>query len=372
MTNTSDFSTGPVIHRLRLVATGFLLVQLIAGCGSTDSDEQIIPRTTDNVRLYQNGDYIEYDVTGTVTDTRFSRDSSGNNFVYPNENEGSCFPELVTPSPAKSFEGTLSVIWYTNPDLTMPPGGGGFPVNVIREESTLTISGDETGSWTSIRYISQNQNTGEITLRAFGDNVAANDYFWASTARTIDKANLSIITSPVILNSPVILTTDTSLDYFINSGCDGSQVCLEELRHYTGIQTFVGENPGGVTTYFGRIEPIGYAFRGDIEDTSTVRTTVTGLFDIRAFCSEGNKGIASFSGAAWILPELGVVKIENAACTDPWVTYVKPYSPLSTDTCYIDPTYDPNAAGPEATIVVEQRYWNWSAEIRNTNISLPQ
>lgn len=335
-----------------------MLLLLIAACGSvTNNDrDRIVQRSSDNLHVYKNGEYIQYTVTGTVTKNLMERDS-GNKINLGANQFGLCYPIFSTTE--EQVTGTLSVTWNTNNDLTQPLLAGGA-LTVIRQESTLTL--DSIGTYTSTEYISQNTSNGALTLRAYDDNPGMLTYYWVTT-----DASLSTINNPVLWPSPVPDynpdSNTANADYYVHSGCDASTSCTESIRTFTHNLTFNGENPGGLHTALGLFNPLGIAFNAALRDTSA--TNVNAMMDIRGFC---NTQESFFAGIAWILPEVGVVELENA-CTSNDVTNID-----LTDTAQVNIPPSTVCALPTETTgpAIEVTIYDLSAKIATTNIKLPQ
>jgi hypothetical protein len=352
-----------------------ILAAALSGCNnSITPEQQVIKRSTNDLRIITDGDYIEYTVTGTKTEPALERDATNNRINLTGN--GSCRPKEV--SSEESFTGTLRIDWSANPPLTEPLSGS-TTVDVMKQVTTLTLEGSS--PVTTTEYISQDKS-GSISLYAFDDNPGMSQYNWVSTASrtqivldadgnsvldsnnnvvTEDVANLGSIVSPVVLPSPLPSSGSSNGVYYVNQGCEGSSACTESIRRFTNNLTFLGENPGGLNTALGKFNPLGYLFTDALQDTSS--TSVEAMLDIRGFCDMRE---SFFKGVAWVLPEVGLVELTNT-CASNDIQEVD-----MSDTTVVNPsescTVDPQNSTVPVFLITQ---WSLTAEISKTNIPLP-
>ena len=347
-------------------------------CTTSDNPRsRPVNRTTENIKIIQAGDFIEYTVYGTFRDTQV-----GTNLI----GAGFCEPELVVVE--KNLVGTLRVSWPTTTSLPRPLQAPGT-IAVLEQVVTLdlenadnpfdTFSGLVSFPVTHTSYISQDAE-GSVTLHAMPDVSNPGEYFWVSTAGIdvietdifgndleTQVADLTSVINPVILPSPVSLTggTVSQFDYHFNEGCDGMVNCSESSRYFSGSHTFSGEVSDGLVTALGEFKPIVYLHNGYIKDREATRN-VSLLTDIRAFCDTQGTGLndndVGYSGVTWILPEFGVLKSSNVCSSN--VTTTVDMSTFAPGTCTL-PT-------PSTIDTALPKVWDLdSIELSSTNIALP-
>ena len=357
-------------HALLIALSALLIATGLTACNSsTDPQDIIVPRASDNLRLIQDGDYMEFTVTGTLTDHTLDRDPTFNNINLTGNTF--CTPKIVESE--QPFSGTLRIEWSANAPLAEPLIGAGT-VDVMKQTTTLSL--DINTPVTTTEYISQDATTGSISLHAFDNDPTLSQYYWVSTASkeqtttdgggtttTETVADLENIVSPVILTSPLPASGTSDAVYYVNQGCDASSAaCAESIRRYTNNLTFIGEQAGGLRTALGNYNPLGYLYRGALQDTNS--SSVSAMLDMRGFC---NTQESFFSGVAWVLPEVGLLELNNA-CVSNSLQDVD-----MTDTAVVNPPPDTCTVDPDNSTVTEVliKQWNFTAKISATNIPLP-
>lgn len=258
-----------------------LLVSSLTGCLVKKKDLKKISRTTDNLHIYQPGEYIDYDVTAT----RYSR-----------------FGDYSVQT------GTLRVEWKQHNDLIVPLTGGAVSIPVIQEINTLNINGAANAG--NIRYISQDNTTdiGQVTLHAI-EAIDAEDHYWLNTN---GDASLSTIEDFITFKSPMVISGTTNNDFYILDGCpiDGTE-CLSSVGHFTDSLEVVGDS-NEITTNLGVfINPFQINFSGNYAPTPPTFPIV----DIRQVCTEGTTVTTSYNGTMFVMPEIGMIQMSNT-CYD--------------------------------------------------------
>jgi hypothetical protein len=227
-------------------------------------------RTTNALRTINDGDYLEYNVTGQVAN-----------------NIGQL--SIVT--------GLMRVEWFD--DQLAEPLSGVSTIPVLREVTTLTLDQEAT-TYTSVRYLQQQPNG--LKVLAFS---GVPDLLWAgSDSAPDDGAALMGFTS---MPSPVPTSAERLYTFPIWEGCQDAPVCASKLMTFNDFRVFVSDAPimtdlGGFSSIY-----IGYSSGGFSPDVSTMPA----LVDIRGYCDSTS---AHFDGAMFVFPQIGVVYWENS-CT---------------------------------------------------------
>jgi len=257
---------------------------LLSSCHIKQKDVETIKRTTENLRVYQPNDFIVYNVTALTNS--------------------------ATPS-----RGTLRIEWDTTADL-LDPIDNTTQYRVLKETTTLTYEEDsiETGA-TIIRYISQDTD-GNITLYAIDDGLLR---YWLHDPD--DTGNLSAnISTPVIFNSPVTITSNPPVHFTAMEGCVSGS-CKSEIYTFGDNVEIVGDTTE-VTTNLGKFsDPFQINFSG--ESTANGASTVSVVGDIRTACGTSMDNI-SYTGTMFVVPEIGIVQMTNLCQnpTDSQVQYI--------------------------------------------------
>ena len=343
---------------LLTVLSGMALSGIVlSGCGNTsvDPSQITIPRTTNKLRLIQDGDYTEFKVTGTFTDPELDINPTDSTINLVTGTTGYCEPKVNTTTTA--FNGTLRIDWSAA-QLTQPFSGGAM-LDVMKQVTTLTLDITPPGTVTTTEYISQDPTTGSVTLHAFDGNPGLSQYYWVSNV-----ADLGSINNPVVLPSPLPANGTNGGTYFVNQGCDGNSACTQSIRSYTNNLTFTGENIDGLKTALGKFNPLSYVYLGSMLDTNS--PSVLATLDMRGFCDTQN---AFFKGVAWVLPEVGLLELDNS-CASNTIQSVDMNDPAvvnAAHACSLDPGSVTNNVVPVYLI----KAWDFKAEISATNIPLP-
>lgn len=264
-----------------LLATGISIS--LSSCFMIDKEDpanvKTISRTTDSVRIYQPGDFIDYNVTATDL----------NSFV-------------VT-------QGTLRIQWEQTPNLIDPIDSVSYPV--LKETTTLTF--DDSVDATVIRYISQKPagdvDEGSITLYAIddGSSTAGNAAYWLyPNASTVPG---SPIITPTIFDSPMAIgvTPSSPVGYSAMEGCDNG-LCGTDIYTYSDNHSTNGDSTS-ITTNLGNFaDPFEVNFTGGTNPKSGVTLSVLG--DIRHACGD-SINFLTHSGNMFIVPEIGMIQMTN-------------------------------------------------------------
>lgn len=246
-----------------------------------------IQRTTDKLRVYKAGDFIEYNVQA-------ERFVGGN----PNEN----------------LTGTLKVKWESTSALRRPVTNE--TIIALKEITTLTYHNSDSPSddGNTVRYITQDAN-GQITLHAL-DTGSSNTYYWLSSS---GDADLTKTDSHVVFQSPIILETPPKplpkIEFYVMEGCDDETNCKLAVGRFDDTQEVVGEskeiptnigtftNPFEITS-FGNARPQGGNVPQPIIDFRVLCSTDTNSAEPVAFGFAGNRRM-------WVMPEIGMIQLSN-------------------------------------------------------------
>jgi len=266
-----------MLKKLGMIFLVASISALLSSCHIKQKDVETIKRTTPNLRVYQPGDFIEYNVTAlTNSDT--------------------------------SNRGTLLIEWDATADL-LDPIDNSTLYQVLKETTTLTYEENsiEAGA-VVIRYINQDTD-GSITLYAIDDGTVP--LYWLHAA---DTGNLSAnIVTPVIFDSPVAIGSppNTSLSspvrFTTMEGCISGS-CKSEIYTFNDGFDIVGDTTE-VTTNLGKFsDPFEINFSG--ESTADGASTISILGDIRDACGTSTDNILH-RGTMFVVPEIGIVQMTN-------------------------------------------------------------
>lgn len=263
----------------QIAILAFVSITILSGCLVKKKDLVQIARTTDNLRVYQPGDYIEYDVTATTV-------------------------PLSTPPTTQT--GTLRVQWFASADL-IRPNEPSSSISVLKEVTTLSLDGGTSDPGT-IRYISQDDalNPGQITLHAMEQEGLPR--YWLSQTGDID---LTKTESSIFFYSPIVPGIKPQTDFFVMDDCEGKASCAFEVGRYIDDQNVVGDSVAVTTNLGVFLNPFQINFSGSATPSAAVSTFPVAL-DIRNVCDtnitqHGDAG----NGTMYILPEIGMIRMEN-------------------------------------------------------------
>ena len=254
------------------------------------SEIETIARTTDYWRVYQAGDWIEYDLqevdTNTVTTTL----------------------------------GVLRVDWGPVVFLTDPTDSN-IIYQALKETTSITYDGNN-GSDPDvaiIRYISQinetpaDSNQGRIFLHAIDDGT---DKYWPYASGTVFPTS-NPASAPVLFDSPMAIGVPPENDdkAFSIAQCDIGQ-CNPEIYRYHDISIeIVGDTTSVENTPLGNFSnPFQINFGGSSIPQNAEALTFVG--DIRDVCGDISDTILHGNnvnvGRFFVFPEIGIIKMENS------------------------------------------------------------
>ncbi len=256
---------------------------LLSSCLVKKKDVEKISRTTDTLRIYQSGDFIEYNVsavsglTGTIS------------------------------------QGVLHIQWENNEDL-IDPIDPDIRHTVLKETTTLTYG--DTIDATVIRYISQidtdppGLSQGSIVLHAIDDGA---DLYWLYDVDNKDIPTSAVIT-PIIFDSPMAvgnLLSSSPLAFSVMEGCgtiSNPNLCGTEIYQFNDSFTVDGDSQE-ITTNLGIFSnPFRLSFSGGILPAGSLALSVLG--DFRHACGDSSETL-SHNGNMFVMPELGIIQITN-------------------------------------------------------------
>ncbi|WP_455217761.1 hypothetical protein [Kaarinaea lacus] len=282
-------------HKRLKSVLGVLLMALVTvtgltGCLVKKKELDKIARTTDNLRVYQPGDYIVYDVSATRV------------------------PQIGLP---EYVTGTLRINWNLHANLTVPFTGGLTTIPVIQEVTTLNLNGATSDEGTT-RYISQDAN-GQVTLHAI-EAIGTENHFWLNT---LGDSDLTFVEYFTIFNSPITFgnqdfdsynpetvttTLNPNVNFYVLEECEGNATCNSAVGIFTDDYDVVGDS-AEVTTNLGIfVNPFQIQFAGGATPTPTFPV----VFDVRDVC--GTQA-TTHSGNMYVMPEIGIVKM-TSTCAD--------------------------------------------------------
>jgi len=277
-----------MLKKLGIILLALSISTLLSSCLVSQKDVETSDSTDNFLRIYKPSDTINYRVQiHSSNDTEF---------------------------------GTLQIKWSANAEISNPLTLETY--SVLKETTTLTIDNETPNEL--IRYIEQDSSDnpdshGSIYLRAF-DTAVTNEYYWLSdqlNAGTLER--FETFHSPLPLSLPQPNKIDMS-DFYILGDCTGTD-CPTRAA-------FVSSRTFNVTARNQEVETLAATFTNAYKvqyNVTTNRETTTPLLDILAVC--GGSGITTYAATLYIVPEIGIVRMENT-CNDlssagtPPVTYI--------------------------------------------------
>jgi hypothetical protein len=280
-----------MLKKLGMILLAMSISALLSSC-LVDKQKVVekIARTTDTLRIYKPNDSIDYDI-------RVDDVGSGT-----------------------TQYGTLKVKWESTAapiDPITPTATYIYPV--LKETTTLTYDDNTSGypDVSIVRYISQidtvpaGPNQGSIILHAIDDGTGL---YWP-----YDPADVGIIGSPVIapiiFDSPMALGVtppNSPLEFSVMEGCAPTQ-CGSEIYRFRDNFAVEGDTRE-ITTDLGIFtNPFELSFSGGSTPKGILALEILG--DIRDACGTSSDQV-SHSGNMFVMPEIGIIKIENLQCTN--------------------------------------------------------
>ena len=270
----------------------FIAVLSISGClVDEDSTPTLKNRTTDDIRLLQNGDYFNYIVAGRFTPL------------------GGGSPTLL--------EGTLNVT-YTVESFPLPfTSEAGAPIpggTIFREYSVLDLG---PGNIYRVKRYIQQAPSGALSIVAARADITNNSptgtrYRVGQYDAVFNPNPLSNPQPVEILASPVPSTNadnETNFRYQYMSGCETPAVdCNPILAQEINLISIEYQGNADVTTYDGRFNTLVVHYNGNFLGPSSPSPL---LFNIMGACDSYQ---GSFTQSNYIFPEVGVVFIDTT-CT---------------------------------------------------------
>ena len=276
-----------MLHKVMVKKLGMVLLAvsasaLLSGClvdKKKPEDVVKISRSTDTLRIYQGGEWIEYDVTAVTNGT----------------------PRY----------GILRIQWDETAVLTDPITPA-TTYDVLKETTTLTYDGNSSGDpdLISARYISQVNtspvaapNQGSIILYAIDDEVDADYWLYPESS---SPSNTPVIT-PTIFESP--LSVGSSAQSFSVMECDPTaNQCANEIYRFNDDISVV-DNAREITTNLGIFtNPFELSFSGSTSPGGA--TAIEFLGDIRDACGTSADQIIH-NGNMFVMPEIGMIQMTN-------------------------------------------------------------
>lgn len=282
--NTVMETTG-MRNKLGMFMLAASISVLLSGClveKKKPEDIVKISRSTETLRIYQPGDFIDYYVTAVT--------SSG------------------TSEPVFQF-GTMRIEWATTGQLTNPIDNLSISPD-LKETTTLTYDGSSQPDAIAVRYISQVNTVpvaapdqGSIILHAIDDQLDAD--YWPYINGTIPPS--SPVITPVVFESPLVIGNSSPQSFSIME-CS-SNLCDNEIYQFNddvvdtvGDSTEIGTNLGIFTN------PFEISYSGGTIPVDTPALTFLG--DIRDACGTSADRI-THSGNMFVMPEIGIIKMTN-------------------------------------------------------------
>ena len=263
----------------RIAVLAIISAATLSGCLVEKKDPVLIARTTDNLRVYEPGDYIDYYVTatssvGTTTQT-----------------------------------GILRLEWFLHGGL-IRPGTTDPLIPVLKEVTSLTYNGASSAPPGSVKYISQENSTdpnpGQVTLYAIEGPGGELD--WLSID---DITGLKLPTDElfVIFESPMAVgLNQLPISFFAMEGCDQtSGTCTQPFGYYSDDMNIIGDTTSITTNLGVFINPFRISFNG-----TTIPSNGFPIIDARNICGSST---TTHAGTMYVMPEIGIIQMTNT-CND--------------------------------------------------------
>jgi hypothetical protein len=264
------------------VTLGILLVTLpLSGClvHKAKKPKKTYQRTSDYLRSYQDGDYINYN----VTTTRYS--------------PGATDPVIL--------HGTMKIRWERTANLINPLQPT-TQYQVLKEVTTITYNNNG-GSEGVVHYIQQD-SSGSVKLVAIDDS--GGERFWFNTTGNTDLNTVSPMT---VFDSPLDFTgpsPSSPIDFYIIEGC-GTPPCERQIAQFEDNIDILGDTTSIETNIGIFANPLEMTFSGSMTPVGDVAAPQV---DIRYACSSGFNFV-THDTKAYVFPSLGMVKMTNT-CTE--------------------------------------------------------
>jgi len=272
-----------MLKKLGTILLAISISALLSSClVEKDDDVKKVSRTTDTLRIYQSGDFIDYNVeaqanSGVSTTTR---------------------------------RGTLRIRWENTATFNDPFGNPISPD--LKETTTLTYDGSTGPDAIIFRYISQ-VNTdpaapsqGSIILHAIDDGTLT--YYWPYPIDT--SPSTTPVSTPVIFDSPVTFGTPAnSPQEFSVMDCTPAECPtnskIYEYRNYFEVVGDSREIPTELAIFS---NPFEVNLSGGTQPQNALGLSfVTDIFDI---CGDSTQTI-THNGTMFVMPQIGVIRIDN-------------------------------------------------------------
>ena len=259
------------VFRIALLA--FISATTLSGCLVEKKDLVQIARTTNFLRLYQAGDIITYNV------------------------------EELRLSDLTTRNGILTIEWRSHTSL-LRPGPVTPLIPVLEQVITLSFDGGATETGT-VRYISQDATTREVTLHAI-QAPGANPYYWLSAT---DLINTPITTESFsIFTSPMGVGIDPApVNFNLMEDCDASSSCNYHFGRYSDDMNIVGDSTSIITSLGEFTDPFQISFNG-----TTIPDNGFPVIDVRNICGTNT---TTHAGTMYVMPEIGIIRMTNT-CDD--------------------------------------------------------
>ena len=282
-------------HTRMIAAIALITLTAVALTGCLVEKKEKPPayeRNSNNLRVYQQGDWIRYNVIATT----LSGTSAGN-----------------------VRSGTLEIRWGNYSTLTSPDGNN---YDVI--EKLITVEINDSGSpvpITTVHYVQQDVRKGmnpdvygTEQLVAMG-HPNPNEYYWLNTKGGI---NYSVNGVPggqepeTTLESPLFIGQSYTVEYFLMDDCyTGTPGCQDDIGKSTTSVDVVGDSTQVNTNIGNYANPFQVNFDGKIIPAAGI-SLLPLLFDIFDVCSDER---SSHNGRMFIIPEVGIIQLTNT-CQD--------------------------------------------------------
>ena len=265
------------------IALTALVAVTLSGClVKKEAPKPLLKRKSDNLLVYQRGDWIQYNVLASVL--------------------GSGTDEVRT--------GTLKISWGDYSTLQSPDGR---EYDVI--EKLITVNMDNGGTSAPIttrHYVWQDPDGTEKLIAMGHPNSGQGQYYWLNTT---GGRNGTVNNVPggqeavTIFNSPLSVGQNYTVEYFLMDDCVKGQApgCQSDVGQTTRRIEVVGDSTPIYTNLGNYANPFQINFSGSVSPTGDNQSLPL-LFSIFDICSDG---FSTHMGSMVVVPEIGIVQLSN-------------------------------------------------------------
>lgn len=266
-----------------------LVTFALSGClVKKETPEPPKNRKSDKLRVYKNGDWIQYNVLATV---------------------------ITGSNPGEVLTGTLTISWDGPYQLTSPDNK---QYDVLKK--VITVNMDDNGTVVqkgTVHYVRQDADGAEQLVAMGHPNTG--QYYWLNTAggKSYPDNDDGIIggqEAVTIFDSPLFVGQQYQVEYTLMDDCIVGQLtgCQSNVGTSTNNLSVVGDSTQINTNIGNYANPFEVSFSGGIVPSPDVNNLLPVLFSIFDVCSDAQ---STHIGRMFVVPEIGILQLSNR-CTD--------------------------------------------------------